>query len=63
MCKIGTRDLDPMIWFWEDSCKMAQDVHLTTEHFRFRSTILGIAMFIFKLNGEKPKVVSVRFSE
>ena len=44
-----------MVGFWADSCKMAQDEHLTTGHVMFRSTILGVAMFIFKLNWTKVK--------
>ena len=45
-----------MVGFWVDSCKMAQDEHLITDHVTFRSTILGVAMFIFKLNWTKVKV-------
>lgn len=50
MCKIGARNLDPIVGFWVDSYEVARDEHLTTEHFSFRSTILGIAMLVFKLN-------------
>lgn len=50
MCKIGTRDLGPMVGFWADSYKVAQDEHVTTKHFSFRSAILGTVMFILKLN-------------
>lgn len=47
MYKIGTKDLDPMVELWGDSYKMAQDEHLTAQHFSFRSAILGTAMFTF----------------
>lgn len=64
VCKIGTRGLDPMVGFWEDFCKMAQDEHLTPEHFSFRSTILSITMFIFKLTRRENSMdVSARFSK
>lgn len=42
MCKTGTRDLDPMVGFGRDSYKVAQDEHLTAEHFSSESTILSI---------------------
>ena len=45
-----------MVGFWVDSYKMVQDEHLTTDHVMFRYTILGVAMFIFKLNWTKVKV-------